>query len=228
MGLEDSSETGDGKGDSASPGQHAAVDQATSSLQRRGEFAPNDPWDDRKPYEWESRWTAGAKRAILVDGSYLTLILLLCPVLLFLLDNEKLSSLLSISHHQARELALYGSAWTAGMLGGDVFALKWFYHSVARGKWHLDRRAWRVFTPLISGALAFGTGALFISEVLPIFNPTVTRSVAGVTAVGFLVGYFSDNAIAALAATADRVLGTKTVLAREPEKLPDGTSRRQG
>jgi hypothetical protein len=152
-------------------------------------------------------------------------VLVLCPVLLFLLDNEKLKSLLNLTSHQSRELALYGSTWTAGMLGGGVFALKWFYHSVARGKWHLDRRAWRIFTPLISGALAFGTGALFISEVLPIFNPSVTRSIAGVTAVGFLVGYFSDSAVAALAAAADRVLGTKTALSREPEKVSDGNSR---
>ena len=144
-------------------------------------FAPADPWDGRKPYEWRSRWEREAKRSILVDGLYLTAVLLLCPVVLFVLDTEKLKSPLSLTPHASRELALYGSAWIAGMLGGAVFALKWFYHSVARGKWHIDRRAWRIFTPVVSGALAFGTGALFISEVLPIFNPTITRSIGGVT-----------------------------------------------
>jgi cytochrome c oxidase assembly factor CtaG len=157
---------------------------------------------------------------MIVDGLYLTFLILACPVALFVLDTEKLQGPLSLSAHQARMLALYGTAWVAGVLGGTVFVLKWFYHSVARGKWHVDRRAWRVFTPLVSGALAFGTGALLISEVLPIFNAKVTRSVGGMTGLSFLIGYFSDNAVAALAATADRVLGLRTSLAREPRSRP--------
>jgi hypothetical protein len=84
-----------------------------------------------------------------------------------------------------------------------------------------------VFTPIVSGALAFGTGALFISEVLPIFNTNVTHSLGGIIGLSFVIGYFSDNAVAALAATADRVLGPKTILAREPEpRAPDGHSGR--
>ena len=226
MGLEDASQTGDGPEDGPSPGPDSGVDQATSSTTRQGEFAPADPWDGRKPYEWRSRWERDAKRSILVDGLYLTAVLLLCPVVLFVLDTEKLKSPLSLTPHASRELTLYGSAWVAGMLGGAVFALKWFYHSVARGKWHIDRRAWRILTPVVSGALAFGTGALFISEVLPIFNPTITRSIGGVTGLSFVVGYFSDNAVAALAATADRVLGPKAALSREPEKAPHDDTRR--
>jgi hypothetical protein len=226
MGLEDAPQVGDGTEDSPSSGRGSGVDQTPSSTAQRGEFAPADPWDGRKPYEWRSRWERDAKRSMLVDGLYLTAVLLLCPVVLFVLDTEKLKSLLALTPHVSRELALYGSAWMAGMLGGDVFALKWFYHSVARGKWHVDRRAWRIFTPVVSGALAFGTGALFISEVLPIFNPTITRSIGGVTGLSFVVGYFSDNAVAALAATADRVLGPKAALSREPEKAPDGNTGR--
>jgi hypothetical protein len=141
------------------------------------------------------------------------------------LDTKKLNGLLDLSPSATRELALYGSAWVAGTLGGVVLVLKWFYHSVARGKWHVDRRPWRIFTPLVSGALAFGIATLFISEVLPIFNPSVTRSIGGVTGLSFIVGYFSDNAVAALAATADRVLGTKTDLSREPERVTDDGAR---
>jgi hypothetical protein len=54
---------------------------------------------------------------MLVDGLYLTAVLLLCPVVLFVLDTEKLKSLLALTPHVSRELALYGSAWMAGMLG---------------------------------------------------------------------------------------------------------------
>jgi hypothetical protein len=176
------------------------------------EFAPADPWDGRKPYEWESRWDDAARRYMRIEGAYLAVLLALCPIILFVFATEKLAKPLRLTSNDARLLALYGSAWTGGTLGGCVFTIKWFYHTIARGKWHLDRRAWRFLTPIVSGALAFGTSALFISGVLPIFNTHVTRSIGAIVGLSFLVGYFSDNTVAALAATADRVLGTKTSL----------------
>jgi hypothetical protein len=69
-------------------------------------------------------------------------------------------------------------------------------------------------TPLVSGALAFGTMALFLSRAVPLFDSRVTESRAAIAGISFLVGYFSDNTVAALAAAADRVLGTKTRLRR--------------
>ncbi len=152
-----------------------------------------------------------------VECAYLTALLALCPVIIFVLATNKLAKPLRLTDNDARLLARYGSAWVGGTLGGCVFTIKWFYHTIARGKWHLDRRAWRFLTPVVSGALAFGTAALFISGVLPIFNTDVTRSIGAIVGLSFLVGYFSDNTVAALAATADRVLGTKTNLKSPPD-----------
>lgn len=144
--------------------------------------------------------------------AYLVILLAACAVVLFLLGTGKVNKPLVLNSTESRHLTLYGSAWIGGVLGGCVFSIKWLYHSIARGKWHLDRRPWRFLTPLMSGALAFATMTLLISGVIPIFNTTITGSQAGVTGVSFIIGYFSDNTVAALAAAADRILGTKTNL----------------
>ena len=147
-----------------------------------------------------------------LEGAYLAGILVACAATLFLLATDKLVKPLRLSDQDGQALASYGGAWIGGTLGGCVFTIKWYYHSIARGKWHLDRRAWRFFTPHVSGVLAFATASLFISGVLPLFNDQITQSASAIVALSFVVGYFSDNTVAALAATADRVLGTKTNL----------------
>jgi hypothetical protein len=152
-----------------------------------------------------------------VEFIYLTLLLLACPLLLFVLATHKLADPLSLTAGESDALARFGVAWVGGTLGGCVFTIKWFYHSIARGKWHLDRRAWRFLTPLVSGALAFGTIALFLSQAFPIFDPRFTRNLAAIVGLSFLIGYFSDNTIAALSAAADRVFGTKTMRSKRDE-----------
>jgi hypothetical protein len=116
--LEGASPAGDGEADNQSPSPGTGVEQSESPPGRRTEFAPADPWDGRKPYEWESRWSREAQRRMLVDALYLSTVMLLCPVLLFVLDTGKLRAPLSLTAHDSRQLALYGSAWVAGVLGG--------------------------------------------------------------------------------------------------------------
>jgi hypothetical protein len=105
-------------------------------------------------------------------------------------------------------LLKYGFAWAAGTLGGVLFDLKRLYHTVARGLWHLDRRLWRIFTPHISGGLSFFVLALISSGALRIFDSKATNSPALVIGLGFLVGYFSDSAIAKLTEVAETLFGT--------------------
>lgn len=186
------------------------------------EFAPADPWDGRRPYDWKSKWDSDARKKMRVEGFYLATLLLVCPLVLFVLATEKLADPLRLTPGDARLLALYGGAWIGGTIGGCVFTIKWYYHSIARGKWHLDRRAWRFLTPLISGALAFATATLFVARVVPIFDKSITGNLGAIVSLSFLIGYFSDNTIAALAATADRVLGTKATLRT---RGPDGDAR---
>jgi hypothetical protein len=112
----------------------------------------------------------------------------------------------------------YALSWGAGTLGGTLFAIKWLYHTVARQLWHMDRRLWRLFTPHISGGLAFGVTALIASGVIRIFDKNATNSYALLVGFGFLVGYFSDSAIAKLSEVADTLFGTS----RSKEKHSTG------
>lgn len=211
----------DRSSDTAADGEPLA--RPTAPQPGRGpEFAPADPWDGRKPYEWDSKWQPDARKKMRIEGCYLVALLVACPLILFVLATEKLSDPLRLTPQDARLLALYGGAWVSGTLGGCVFTMKWYYHSIARGKWHLDRRAWRFLTPLISGALAFATATLFVARVVPIFDEAITQNLGAIVSLSFLIGYFSDNTIAALAATADRVLGTRTSLR---SKRPHGDAR---
>jgi hypothetical protein len=105
-------------------------------------------------------------------------------------------------------VARYGLAWIGGMLGGTLFAIKWLYHVVARELWNLDRRLWRLFTPHISGGLAFAVVALVSSGMMKIFDARAMHTPSVVVGMAFLVGYFSDNAVAKLTEIADTLFGT--------------------
>jgi hypothetical protein len=226
--LEEAPANGDGGENDKQAGEPGVGLARTAASAKSPEFAPSDPWDSRQPYDWPSKWPKDARRAILHECIYLTVLLVGCVVGLFLLATHKLRDPLRLDPPSVHAVTIYGSAWLGGTIGGCVFSIKWLYHVIARGKWHLDRRAWRYFTPLISGALAFGTTALFIARVIPIFDRQITDRAGGVVGLSFLVGYFSDNTVAALAAAADRVLGTKTSLRRKAmDKEADGRAQSQ-
>ncbi|MFD1330748.1 hypothetical protein ACFQ4O_01915 [Methylopila musalis] len=95
-----------------------------------------------------------------------------------------------------------------GCVGGTTFSIKWLIHSVAKGKWHLDRRYWRFLVPLIGGVYAcvvmtlFGAG-LFASQTAAQMGPMPTTA-----SLAFLVGYFSDGVSGLLSNVANAVFGT--------------------
>jgi hypothetical protein len=68
--------------------------------------------------------------------------------------------------------------------------------------------AWGIFTPHISGGLAFGVIALIESDVIRIFDRTITDRSVTVVGIAFLIGYFSDSAIAKLTEVAETLFGT--------------------
>ncbi|MFI4933492.1 MAG: hypothetical protein ACHP7N_02645 [Caulobacterales bacterium] len=100
------------------------------------------------------------------------------------------------------------SIFFTGCLGGTTFSIKWLVHSVAKGKWHLDRRYWRFMVPAIGGVYAcvvmtlFSAG-LFASQATVQAGPMPTTA-----ALAFLVGYFSDGVSGLLSNVANAVFGT--------------------
>jgi hypothetical protein len=172
-------------------------------------FGQADPTDGRKPYEWKSKYEdPTARKEILKEAVYVGFLLFAFPALMLVLWLDLPKYRLHLSDHKYRILLKYSFAWLAGSLGGVLFDLKWLYHTVARGSWHMDRRLWRFFTPHISGGLSFFVLALVASGGLRIFDSIATNSLSLVVGLGFLVGYFSDSAIAKLTEVAETLFGT--------------------
>ena len=184
-------------------------------------FGQADPTDGRERYDWKSKYSDPIpKKEIFREKLYLGTLLFGYPAVMVCFWLGYPNHTLQLSDQRYTTLVRYVFAWCSGSLGGVLFAVKWLYHSVARGSWHLDRRPWRMFTPHISGVLASVTLALVTSGWLRIFDREATNPLAAVVGLGFLVGYFSDSAIAKLAEIAETLFGTS----RAREKHADTTS----
>jgi len=168
------------------------------------DFAPKDLTDGRAPGDWRSRYEALAWRWILVEGLYLLVVFVGLVVVLVIVWLRRPADWWHLSPRQSLTLTRYAYAWLAGTLGGLLFAMKWLYHAVAKWNWNLDRSLWRYLTPHISGGLAFATVVIFNSIMASEQGAMMsgTKSLA----MGFLVGFFSDNAIAKLAEVAETLL----------------------
>jgi hypothetical protein len=99
------------------------------------------------------------------------------------------------------------AVFCTGALGGTTFSIKWLMHSVATGRWHLDRFYWRLFVPLVGGVYAVIVlnlaGAGLMSGTI-----TAQSSVGTLSALAFLVGYFSDGVSGSLTNVANAVFGS--------------------
>jgi hypothetical protein len=179
-------------------------------------FAPDDPTDGRQPLDWKSNYP-DAQRGIWIEAGYLFALLVLIPVLMVTSWLGFPKRWLKVADSTYEPILRYLLAWLGGMLGGTLFAIKWLYHVVARKYWHMDRRLWRLFTPHISGGLAFATVALISSGLLRVVDHQATTSHSLVVAIAFLVGYFSDSAAAKLSEIAETLFGASR--AREKHKL---------
>jgi hypothetical protein len=99
------------------------------------------------------------------------------------------------------------AAFGAGMLGGTTFAVKWFYHVVARGLWHVDRRYWRLFVPYASALLSVVTALAVLGSDVATGKDPRSNQIVKTLLIAFLSGYFSDAASAKLADVAKVVFG---------------------
>jgi hypothetical protein len=173
-------------------------------------FAPLNPTDGRQLFEWKSKYPLEAKRAIRIEASVVIGTLFLVPIGMFLVWQGSALDWLGLDAQKKQTFARYSFAWLGGTLGGTLFCLKWLYHSVARGIWHLERRLWRLFTPHISGGHAFAIIVLMSSGILRIFDTQELSRPSVIVGVGFLVGYFSDSAIGKLTELANTLFGTSS------------------
>ena len=157
-----------------------------------------DPTDGRKPYDWCSRYQPIARKEIRWEAFYLLTLLLFSFIISCLGCIDVEVPFLSL---KINKFVLYASS---GMLGGSVFGMKYFYRVVARGYWHQNRRYWRLFSPLMATTVAFVIGTMIDAGFL---SPTKTLSITAIVSIGFLSGYFADDAIGKMYEIANVLFG---------------------
>ena len=172
-------------------------------------FAPQDLTDDREQGDWKTRYPdPEAQKAIRQDAIYVTVLFFLCPLCIFGTWLIVRIPQFGLSGGLLAAGEKYAYSWFGGLFGGSLFDLKWLYHSVAHGIWNRDRRLWRLLAPHMSAGLAFVFVCLLSSGLLVVFDPTAMSRPSLLVAFSFMVGYFSDSALAKLADVAHSLFGT--------------------
>lgn len=160
-----------------------------------------DPTDGRRPYDWPSRYPPTARKEIRLESLYLISIFIFsfAATCLSCVDvTFPLSPNISLTMNKFVLYAL------SGMLGGSVFGVKYFYRVVARGYWHQDRRVWRLMSPLIAMTVAFIIGAMIDASFVATTKPS---SNTAIISIGFLAGYFADDAVGKMYEIANVLFG---------------------
>ena len=167
--------------------------------------------DGRRPGDWKSRYCTEARTQINYEAFALATLLLITLISAGLSlgiagPRDYFFTLLGADVHVSfRLLAIFST----GCVGGTTFSIKWLIHSVAKGKWHLDRRYWRLLVPAIGGVYACVVLTLFGAGLFASQSADVAKGpMAGTAALAFLVGYFSDGVSGLLSNVANAVFGT--------------------
>lgn len=169
--------------------------------------------DGRKANEWRSKYPKEACDEIRKESIYVGAVFVLCLAGIFLTWRGSLASWASTGclDCSAATFNQFSYLFFAGLLGGSLFGIKYLYKVVARGRWHLDRRIWRIFSPWISGGLALAIGALMDAGIFGMASTEAKAS--SYFSVGFIAGYFADSALAKMQEIANTIFG-------KPEKEP--------
>lgn len=167
--------------------------------------------DGRAARDWQSHFPEPARREINLEAWILgTLLILSLAASGACLGAPSPSGELVAGPFQVNVSFTLLAIFFTGCVGGVTFSIKWLVHSVAKEKWHLDRRYWRLLTPAIGGVYACVVLALFQSGLLGAETGGTANSpsMTGTAALAFLVGYFSDGVSGLLSNVANAVFGT--------------------
>jgi len=176
-----------------------------------------DYTDGRKPGDWKTRYPAEARKCINNEACILACALVvsaaLSAVFLALAGQSVQIPIEFLAEPNVRPPVFeinfrLPMLFSVGCLGGATFSIKWLVHSAAKCKWHLDRRYWRFFVPLIGGVYACVVLTLMDGGMIGDHVGGAPRPVPLAAAFAFLVGYFSDGVSGLLSNVANAVFGT--------------------
>lgn len=185
-----------------------ADDKCDSPNKKTYSFGSSDPSDGRDKLEWESRYPDEALKIIRIEAIILAILFTATIIFIFLILCGAINNLIQdcCVNGNIAILKHYSYFALSGLLGGTVFSIKYLYHAVARGTWHIDRQLWRFLTPLMSLGVAFIVAALIQANLIGEPNPSSAASIS----IGFIAGYFSDNAIAKMYEIANVFFGSNS------------------
>lgn len=164
--------------------------------------------DGREIGEWESKYPSKARNGIQIDACIAGGIFAMTLLAIFLTWRGTMFTQLAQDCAACIPTTFYRYAYftLGGLLGGSLFGIKYLYKVVARNRWSIDRRLWRIFSPLVSGGLALVVAALTDSGILGL--TTKQSGGASFLSLGFIVGYFADSALAKMQEIAETVFGS--------------------
>ena len=176
------------------------------------DFGASD--DGRDPFEWDSRYPNDALRIIRAEALALVFALFLALIGLLVTWLGAWEAILAPRFDKEfGVLNWFAYVCFSGLAAGSIFSMKWLYHAVGKGYWHIDRQLWRFMSPLISLSVAFFVSILIHANLID--GPGAVASPSTAIAIGFLAGYFSDNAIAKMLEVANVLFGS-SVQSRHP------------
>ena len=159
--------------------------------------------DERQKGDWKSRYPdKKAKTKQFIEACYILVVVMIAFVLLLFNYNGVLENWLNILDCKRLYFSRIVTCTLCGLLGGAIFDMKWFYKSIAHGFWNEDRLYWRLFMPIISLSLAFCLACIFKDNIV------VYGDGFSAATIGFLSGYFSDEAVGKMAEVAKVLFNT--------------------
>lgn len=191
-------------------------------VDERDVFETNVNTDGRKQYDWESKYPECAQKEMKKEAIYIAIILIIAfSLLIFIVGGliDKVGNLIGLEAKKTASLEGVIIYFFSGLLGGTIFGLKYFYRVVSRGYWSQDRKYWRIFSPWISACVAFVVGCMVLSGYI---NATQTQSFAAEICVGFITGYFADEAVGKMSEVATALFGSNSKT--DPNKVDSNSN----
>lgn len=176
--------------------------------------APKNSYTDgRKPWDWESKYPVKARSEVRFEALFLIGSLIVCTALAGFSISLGDQVIVKKVQDEPDPVLMYINAklfslFFTGCVGGITFSIKWLVHAVATGKWHQDRRYWRLLIPWLGGVYALAVLMLASGGYLGAPSTGTAGIVAASPALAFLVGYFSDGVSGLLSNIANAVFGT--------------------
>lgn len=191
-------------------------------VDERDVFETNVNTDGRKQYDWESKYPECAQKEMKKEAIYIAIILIIAfSLLIFIVGGliDKVGNLIGLEAKKTASVEGVIIYFFSGLLGGTIFGLKYFYRVVSRGYWSQDRKYWRFFSPWISACVAFVVGCMVLSGYI---NATQTQSFAAEICVGFITGYFADEAVGKMSEVATALFGSNSKT--DPNKVDSNSN----